>query len=292
MNQITTIPNQSINDKIYTIRGVQVMLDKDLAELYGVETRRLNEQVKRNVERFPKEFMFQLTKEELENWKSQFATSNKELMGLRKLPFAFTEQGVSMLSAVLKSQTAIQTSIMIIKSFVNMKRFLHNNSTLFTRIESIEKRQISYEINNDSKVNKILSLLDNSIATQGIFYNGQIFDAYAFINDILKKANKTVLLIDNYIDDSVFSIFSKYPNISFTIYTHTISKQLNLDFKTYQKQYSNIELKINKNFHDRFIIIDDKKLYHLGASLKDLGKKVFAFSKLDVDIEMFLDKGF
>ncbi|MGI6723978.1 MAG: hypothetical protein ACOX39_06380 [Arcobacteraceae bacterium] len=197
-----------------------------------------------------------------------------------------------MLSAVLKSQTAIQTSIMIIKSFVNMKRFLHNNSTLFTRIESIEKRQISYEINNDSKVNKILSLLDNSIATQGIFYNGQIFDAYAFINDILKKANKTVLLIDNYIDDSVFTIFSKYPNISFTIYTHTISKQLNLDFKTYQKQYSNIELKINKNFHDRFIIIDDKKLYHLGASLKDLGKKVFAFSKLDVDIEMFLDKGF
>ena len=197
MNQITTIPNQSISDKIYTIRGVQVMLDRDLAELYGVETRVLNQAVKRNIERFPDDFMFQLTKEELENWMSQIVISNKELMGLRKLPFAFTEQGVSMLSAVLKSKTAIQTSIMIIKSFVNMKRFLHNNSTLFTRIESIEKRQISYEINNDSKVNKILSLLDNSIPSQGIFYNGQIFDAYAFINDLLKEAKSKVVLIDN-----------------------------------------------------------------------------------------------
>ncbi|NLO17438.1 MAG: DNA-binding protein, partial [Arcobacter butzleri] len=151
-----------------------------------------------------------------------------------------------------------------------------NVSSLRNRLESIESK-----------------IVDNTyIPTQGIFYNGQIFDAYVFINDLLKEAKGKVVLIDNYIDDSVLTLFSKYPNIHFTIYTQNISKQLNLDYIKYQKQYTNIELKINKNFHDRFIIIDDKILYHLGASLKDLGKKVFAFSKLDVDIEMFLDKGF
>ena len=291
MNQIATIQSQSINDKIYTIRGVQVMLDRDLAELYGVETRALKQAVKRNIKRFPSDFMFELTDLETENLVSQSVIPSKRHLGGAK-PFVFTEQGVSSLSSVLTSDKAIEIYIAIMRAFVEMRRFLHNNSTLFTRIESIEKRQISYEINNDSKVNKILSLLDNSIPSQGIFYNGQIFDAYIFINDLLKEAKSKVVLIDNYIDDTIFTLFSKYPNISFTIYTHTISKQLELDYKTYQKQYANIELKINKNFHDRFIIIDDKKLYHLGASLKDLGKKVFAFSKLDVDIEMFLDKGF
>jgi hypothetical protein len=144
MNELTLADNQTIQNKIYTLRGVQVMIDRDLATLYGVETRRLNEQVKRNIERFPEEFMFQMTKEELENWKSQFATSNKETMGLRKLPFVFTEQGVSMLSTVLKSETAVKTSIQIIKSFVHMRSFLQNNAAIFTKIESIEKRQISY----------------------------------------------------------------------------------------------------------------------------------------------------
>ena len=139
MNELITVANQTIQDKIYSIRNTQVMVDRDLAELYGVETRRLNEQVKRNIQRFPQEFMFQMTSKELENWKSQFATSNKEIMGLRKLPFVFTEQGVSMLSSVLKSDTAIQTSINIIKSFVGMRRFLQNNASIFQKIESIEK---------------------------------------------------------------------------------------------------------------------------------------------------------
>jgi hypothetical protein len=237
MNELTVIDNQTIQDKIYTIRGIQVMVDRDLALLYGVETRRLNEQVKRNIERFPEEFMFQMTRDELENWKSQIATSNKEIMGLRKMPFVFTEQGVSMLSAVLKSQTAVQTSIQIIKSFVSMRSFLQNNASLFTRLELIEKRQISYEIRTDLKIESVLNALEdkNKKPTQGIFYNGQIYDAYVFVNDLLKSAKSEVILIDNYIDDTTF--------------TQSISKQLKHDYEKYIKQYKNIKLgsKFSKN---------------------------------------------
>ncbi|MGI6723987.1 MAG: ORF6N domain-containing protein [Arcobacteraceae bacterium] len=288
MNQITTIPKQSISDKIYTIRGVQVMLDRDLAELYGVETKHINQAVKRNKARFPNDFSFQLN--DLE--KNELVTKCDHLENLKYStvnPYVFTEQGVSMLSAVLRSNIAIDVSVKIIRAFVQMRKFITSNPNMFIRFERIEQRLFLH----DEQFNHLFKALENnSIPTQGIFYNGQIFDAYVFINDLLKEAKGKVLLIDNYIDDSIFTLFSKYPNINFTIYTQHISKQLELDYKTYQKQYTNIELKINKNFHDRFIIIDDKTLYHLGASLKDLGKKVFAFSKLDMDIEMFLDKGF
>ncbi|WP_418185412.1 ORF6N domain-containing protein [Aliarcobacter vitoriensis] len=286
------ITENSIKNQIYNIRGFQVMLDRDLAELYGVETKRLNEQVKRNIERFPKEFMFQLTKDELEIWMSQFATSNKELMGLRKLPFVFTEQGVSMLSAVIRSQIAVEVSIKIIKSFIDMRNFLQNNASIFSRIETIEKRQISYELKNDSKVDFILNALEdkNSKPSEGIFYDGQIYDSYSFINDLLKLAQKEVILIDNYIDDTVFTLFSKYQNINFTIYTNNISKQLNLDFEKYQAQYKNITLKTFKNSHDRFLILDKKEIYYLGASLKDLGKKWFVFSKINLNINEILEK--
>ncbi|MFZ2890318.1 ORF6N domain-containing protein, partial [Sulfuricurvum sp.] len=241
MNDLTTA--DSISNKIYTIRGHQVMLDRDLAALYGVETRRLNEQVKRNIERFPYEFMFQMTKEELENWISQFATSNSETMGLRKMPFVFTEQGVSMLSAVLKSQTAIEMSIQIIKTFVNMKRFISNNANLFQKFETLEKRQLTYEIKTDAKIEQVLNALEerNQKPKQGIFYDGQIYDAYAFVNDLLKSAKKEIVLIDNYIDDSVFTLFSKYPYLKIKIYTQTITKQLALDYQKYQAQYQNIE---------------------------------------------------
>jgi len=289
MSELTSTNNQTIQNKIYNIRNMQVMVDRDLALLYDVETKRLNEQVKRNIERFPEEFMFQMTSEELEYWKSQIATSNKEIMGLRKLPFVFTEQGVSMLSAVLKSQTAVQTSIQIIKSFVGMRSFLQNNASLFTRLDSIEKRQISYEIKTDSKIETVLNALEDKDQkpTQGIFYNGQIYDAYAFINDLLKSAKSEITLIDNYIDDTIFTLCSKYPNIDFKIYSHTISKQLKQDYDKYQKQYKNVELKEIKNFHDRFLIIDNSEIYHIGASIKDLGNKVFAFSKLNMDIDSF-----
>ncbi|MGI6723485.1 MAG: ORF6N domain-containing protein [Arcobacteraceae bacterium] len=286
MNELTVIDNQTIQDKIYTIRNVQVMVDRDLALLYGVETRRLNEQVKRNIERFPEEFMFQMTNDELENWKSQIATSNKEIMGLRKLPFVFTEQGVSMLSSVLKSQTAVQTSIQIIKSFVGMRKFLQNNASLFTRIDSIEKRQISYEIKNDTKVDAILNAIEEkgTPQKQHIFYDGQIFDAYLFVSDIIKSAKSSIKLIDNYIDESTLVLFTKRDaKVDMKIYTKTISKQLQLDLEKHNAQYPKIDIEIFDLSHDRFLIIDEKDIYHFGASLKDLGKKWFAVSKMDIN---------
>ncbi|WP_323644989.1 ORF6N domain-containing protein [Aliarcobacter butzleri] len=293
MNELTVIDNQTIQDKIYTIRNVQVMVDRDLALLYGVETRRLNEQVKRNIERFPEEFMFQMTNDELENWKSQIATSNKEIMGLRKLPFVFTEQGVSMLSSVLKSQTAVQTSIQIIKSFVGMRKFLQNNASLFTRIESIEKRQISYEIKNDTKVDAILNAIEEkgTPQKQHIFYDGQIFDAYLFVSDIIKSAKSSIKLIDNYIDESTLVLFTKRDaKVDMKIYTKTISKQLQLDLEKHNAQYSKIDIEIFDLSHDRFLIIDEKEIYHFGASLKDLGKKWFAVSKMDINSFELLGK--
>jgi len=286
MNNIIPAESQSMQNKIYTIRDVQVMVDRDLAELYGVETKRLNEQVKRNIERFPQEFMFQMTTKELENWKSQFATSNKEIMGLRKLPFVFTEQGVSMLSSVLKSDTAIQTSINIIKSFVSMRKFLQNNASIFQKIESIEKRQISYEIKNDTKVDSILNAIEEKgiPQKQHIFYNGQIFDAYLFVSDIIKSAKTSIKLLDNYIDESTLVLFTKRDTkVNVKIYTKMISKQLQLDLQKHNAQYPSIEVEAFDLSHDRFLIIDDMDVYHFGASLKDLGKKWFAVSKMDID---------
>ena len=281
------INENNMKDKIHTIRNYQVMLDRDLAELYHVETRRLNEQVKRNIERFPEEFMFQLSKEEFENWKSQFATSNDK-MSLRKIPYAFTEQGVSMLASVLKSKVAIDISIQIIKAFVNMRKLISQNIPMFQRFERIEQRLNIH----DESFDKLFEALENKTLKpkQGIFYDGQIFDAYVFINDLLKLATNEIILIDNYIDETVFTLFSKYPNIKIKIYTKTISKQLKLDFQKYQTQYQNIELKEFKNSHDRFLIIDKKEIYHIGASLKDLGKKWFAFSKFEIENLKILEK--
>ena len=229
--------------------------------------------------------MFQLSKEEFENWRSQFVTSNSDKMGLRRPPYAFTEQGVSMLSAVLKSEIAVDISVKIIRAFVEMRKIINSDNALFYKIDFLEKRQISYEIKTDTKINQILNALEDKTLKpkQGIFYNGQIFDAYVFVNDLLKLATTEIILIDNYIDETVFTIFSKYPNIKIKIYTANITKQLKLDFEKYSKQYQNIELQEFKNSHDRFLILDKKDVYHIGASLKDLGKKWFAFSKFEIE---------
>ncbi len=276
------INNDNIQNKIYTIRGVQVILDRDLADIYQVETRRINEQVKRNIERFPEDFMFQLTKDELEIWKSQNAISNSIKMGLRKLPLAFTEQGVYMLATVLKSKVAIDVTIAIMRTFLNMKHFLQNNSHIFDRFERIEHKLIL----QDKKIEKVFNIIEdrNIKPIQGIFYDGQIFDAYVFVNDLLKSATKEIVLMDNYIDDTVLTLFSKYPNVNFIIITKSISKQLKLDMEKYNAQYNNLQIKTSNKFHDRFLILDGQEAYHIGASLKDLGKKVFGFSKIDIKI--------
>ena len=281
------INENNIKNKIYTIRNLQVMLDRDLAELYGVENRALKQAVKRNIERFPADFMFELTDIEIDFMVSQFVIPSKKHLGGAK-PFAFTEQGLASLSSILNSKIAIEINISILRTFVDMRRFLIDNASIFQRFTYLEQKVISY----DDKFEKIFKALEdkNSVPIQNIFYDGQIYDSYSFINDLLKLAINEIVLIDNYIDDTVFTLFSKYENISFIIYTNNISKQLKLDFEKYKKQYKNIELIEFKNSHDRFLILDKKVIYHLGASLKDLGKKWFAFSKMSLDIDEILKK--
>jgi hypothetical protein len=280
MNELIT-NEKNLQDYIFTIRGKQVMLDSDLAKLYQVETKRINEAVKRNPDKFPNDLMFELTYEEFENLRSQNATFKENLNKRKYLPKVFTEQGVYMLATVLKSKVATEVTLTIMRTFTKMKNFLINNAAVFHRLEIIEKRQIGYELTTNEKINQIFNIISkNEIPTQGIFYNGQIWDAYELINTLLKSAKKDVILIDNYIDDSVLTIFSKYPSLNYTIITKSISKQLKLDIQKYNSQYNNLTIKTSNKYHDRFLLFDDEA-YHLGASLKDLGKKVFAFSKMD-----------
>ncbi|MDO9179053.1 MAG: ORF6N domain-containing protein [Agitococcus sp.] len=295
MNELTTSIDETIKTKIYTIRGFQVMLDSDLAELYDVETKVFNQAVKRNNSRFPPNFMFQLSEDEYQNLRFQNGTSSRDdslksqIVTLENgrgkhrkyLPYVFTEQGVAMLSAVLRSQTAVQMSIHIINAFVEMRRFISNNALIFQRLDSLEQKQFK----TDDKVEAILSAIeDKSIKSkQGIFYDGQVYDAYVFVSDLIKSANESIVLIDNYVDDTVLTLLSKREaNVKTTIYTKNITKQLDLDLEKHNAQYPNIELKKFDSSHDRFLLIDGKEVYHIGASLKDLGKKWFAFSKFDV----------
>ena len=285
----------TIENKIYTIRNMQVMLDKDLAKLYQVETRVFNQAVKRNIKRFPQSFRFQLSEDEYQNLTSQFVTSSLSSSkhgGRRHLPFAFTEQGVSMLSAILKSDIAIEVSIQIIEAFVSMRKFLLNNASIFQKIDQIEKRQIGYEIKTDKKLDTIFKAIENKTIkpSQGIFYDGQIFDAYEFVSNIVKSAKKEIILLDNYVDETVLTLFNKNQNVKVTIYTQTITKQLKLNLEKYNAQYNPISIKTFKNSHDRFLIVDKTELYHIGASLKDLGKRWFAFSKMDIESVGILDR--
>jgi hypothetical protein len=284
MNEI--IADKKLQDKIYIIRDMAVMLDFELAEIYKVETRIFNQAVKRNLSRFPEKYRFQLTDKEFDNLRSQIVISS-EHGGRRYLPYVFTEQGVSMLSAVLRSDTAIDISIKIIDSFVAMRKFITNNAGIFQRVENIEQKLLRH----DDNFNKIFNALESGYTkpTQGVFYDGEIFDAYAFVNKLVKEAKSNIILIDNYIDETVLTILSKNPHVKITLYTSNIGKQLTLDVNKYNAQYGNLELKKFDLSHDRFLIIDDE-IYHIGASLKDLGKKWFAFSKMNKNTFEFLDK--
>ena len=269
-----------IQPMIRVIRGQQVIIDRDLALLYGVETKRLNEQVKRNIERFPDDFMFQLNKEEVEILKSQNATSSWG--GDRRLPYAFTEQGIAMLSSVLKSQTAVDVNIRIMRAFVSMRRFIATNAQLFQRLETIEYHQLEMKQHQevtDKRIDEVFRRLDANIPPiQGIFYDGQVFDAYRFVADLMRKAKRSIVLIDNYVDDTVLTLLDKRENgVTATIYTQRISSQFQLDVDRHNAQYPLIEIKLFNKAHDRFLLVDDE-VYHIGASIKDLGKKWFGFT--------------
>lgn len=286
---------ENIRDRIYIIRGYSVMLDRDLAELYNVETKQINRAVKRNMERFPANFMFKLNAKEYDLLFNQYhlrfqnGTSKFAQGGRRYLPYVFTEQGVSMLSGVLRSDIAVRISIRIMNTFVSMRKIISSNNQIFDRVDKLEQKHIDY----DKKFEKVFDAIEdkNLNLDKGIFFEGQIFDAYKFVSDIIKSANESIILIDNYIDESVLVLCSKRnKNVSVVIYTREISKQLLLDIKKYNAQYPNIGLKEFKYSHDRFIIIDNKELYHFGASLKDLGKKWFAFSKFDKDVFRLIER--
>ncbi len=315
MSNTHLVKSEEIQNKIYTIRGIQVMLDEDLAYLYGVETRVLNQAVNRNKARFPDKFMFRITKEEFDSLRSQNVTLENEASlrsqnailnetsnlisqsvisssrhgGRRKLPYAFTEQGVAMLSAVLKSETAVKVSVAIMNAFVNMRRFILSNAKVFERLDSLELKQLA----TDKKVNQILQVIDSkkNLPLQGIFYNGQVFDAFQLVADLIRSAKESIILIDNYIDDTVLTLFSKRrKNVKLLILTDKISRQLKLDVEKFNAQYPSVIVREFNKAHDRFLIIDKVTVYHFGASLKDLGKKWFAFSKMDVSIFEMMGK--
>ena len=241
MNEyLELVKTEEIENLIYTIRGKQVMLDSDVANLYNYETKRINEVVNRNKQRFPERFCFQLTENEIKSLRSQFATLNKNGRGQHRkyLPYVFTEQGISMLAPLLKNEIAVQVSINIMDAFVKMRYFLKDN--------------------------------------------GQIFDAYSLIIEIIKKAEYKITIIDNYVDDSILEMFSKKKNnVEVVILTSNKSNIKNIDIQKFNKQYPMLKVAKTDKFHDRFIILDEKELYHVGASIKDLGKKCFAINKIE-----------
>jgi len=267
-----------IKNKIYTIRDKQVMLDSVIANLYNVETKVLNQAVKRNIEKFPEDFMFQLTQKESDFLRSQFVTLEKGRGEHRKyLSYVFTEQGIAMLSGILKSKKAIDINISIMRAFVSMRKFLSTNISILDKMNYIESKQIKFEVKANFKFKQLFDKFEiNKIEKkEGVFFEGQVFDSYVFISSLIKKAKKEIILIDNYIDENTLEIFTKN-DIKVKIYTKNVIK---LDLDKLRKQYNNIEVKLINNIHDCFLVIDEE-IYHIGASLKDLGNKLFAFSKL------------
>ena len=272
---------QKIENAIYTIRGQQVLVDRDLAMLYQVETKVLNQAVKRNIERFPERFRFQLTKEEM----IELVTNCDRFKLLKHssvCPYVFTEQGVAMLSTVLRSATAVETSIKIMDAFVAMRHFVSFNAQLFQRLETIEYHQLEMKRRQEQTENRIDEIFDkinkSDMPQQGVFYDGQIYDAYTFVAGLVRIAECRIILIDNYVDDTVLTLLNKRnSNVAAYIYTDRISRNLQLDIDRHNSQYSPIMVGIYRMAHDRFLIIDDK-VYHIGASIKDLGKKLFGFS--------------
>ena len=314
-------PVEQIESLIITVRGKQVILDRDLARLYGVETKRLNQQVQRNIERFPEDFMFQLTKEEYEIMKSQIVTSSEEFLRsqivtienkedflrsqnvtidmrgrhLKYLPYAFTENGIAMLSSVLRSPMAIATNIHIMRAFNAMRHFIGSHAQVFQRLEVVERNQLALTTQvaeNNKKLEEVFKRLDAGDAKpdHGIFFDGQIFDSYSFINDRIREAKKRIILIDNYVDDSVLKMLDKRKKgVTVKLYTNLAFGSLKLDLKKHNAQYAPIDAEQFNRSHDRFLCIDDT-VYLVGASLKDLGKKWFGFSKMDWTTDQLLSK--
>ena len=281
---ITDDEHIDIRNLIYTIRGKQVMLDSDVARLYKYETKNINKAMKRNIDRFPEDFCFQLTEEEMKNLRFQNGTSsigNEQHGGRRYLHYVYTEQGISMLAGVLKNEIAIQVSINIMRAFAELRKFIAINGQVFERLTNVEYKLLEH----DSKFKQVFDILQKDKENefkQKIFYKGQIWDSYELIIDIIKTAKQKIVLIDNYIDESILRMLEKKnKNVEVVILTSQSCKITALDIKKFNQQYPILKLAKTDKFHDRFIVIDNKELYHCGASIKDLGKKCFGINKIE-----------
>jgi hypothetical protein len=286
------LQDDRIRKMIFRIRETDVILDRDIANLYQVETRALKQAVKRNQLRFPNDFMFTLDDNEVGYLVSQSVIPSKKVFG-GAAPYAFTEQGVAALSAVLTSDRAIEVNIAIMRAFVAMRKVLADSGKLLQRIDTLETRQITHEAKTSDRFEKVFEALENKTLTpsQGIFFDGQIFDAYVFVNDLMRQAKQSIILIDSYVDDTVLvQLAKRKKGVSATILTKNISKALEQDLAKHNAQYPEIKIRAFADSHDRFIILDEKAVYHLGASLKDLGKRWFAFSKMDKNGIKVMDK--
>lgn len=286
-NQLKIVNSEEIKNLIYTIRGKQVMLDSDVAMLYHYETKNVNKAMKRNIERFPEDFCFQLTKEELKNKWFQIGTTsennNFKYRSEKYLPYVYTEQGISMLAGILKNDIAIQVSISIIRAFIEMRKFISSNAQIFERLTSVEYKLLEH----DKKFDKVFNELQkDENFKQKIFFQGQIYDAYSLVIDIIKRAKNKIMIIDNYIDDTLLKILvKKNKNVEVLILTSKNSNISKLDIQKFNREYPILKVAKTDKFHDRFIVIDNKELYHCGASIKDLGKKCFGINKIE-DIEI------
>ena len=290
-NQISILEENSIRSKIHLIRGQQVMLDFDLAEIYSYSTKAFNQQVKNNIERFDEDFRFQLSDaqvSELSRSKIMTSMQTKGIKGGRTYnPYAFTEQGIYMLMTVLKGDLAVTQSKMLIRTFKEMKHFIQNNSHIFVELDNIKQHLLESDLHHkatDKKVQELFTLMDkyNIKETQGIFFQGQIYDAYAKFESFLATAKKEIILIDNYVDLSILQrLAKKKKSVNVTIYTDPKTKLTAQDIQTFNSQYPTLTVTHTTKTHDRFLIIDSTTIYHIGASLKDLGKKCFGFSILD-----------
>lgn len=274
MLEIQENENIQIVNMIYEIRGKQVMLDSDVAMLFGYKTKELNRNVRNNINRFPENYCFQLTEEEYNSLRCKFFTlKNSRGQHKKYLPYVFTEYGITMLAGILKSEIAISASLKIVDTFISMRRYI--SSSL------LEQKYINNQVMKNTEDIKLLQesfkQFDKNKQLNNLFFEGQIYDAYSLLIDILSSASKNIIIIDNYIDKKFLDICSKI-NTSFTIYTSKINEN---DLYKYNEQYSNIEVIISNKFHDRFIILDNEILYHYGASFKDLGKKCFCISKIE-----------
>ena len=278
---------EKIENLIHYVRGQQVMIDSDLALLYNVETKRLNESVKRNAKRFPESFCFQLTENEYADLRSQIATSNTENTsskgGRRYLPYVFTEQGIAMLSAVLRSDEAIQVSVNIMNAFVKMRRFLAENALMFDKLNSLELKQLEYQKESNEKFDQIFAYIsEHEEVGQKIFFEGQIYDAFSLLVSLVEKAEKSIVLIDNYVDVGTLNILAKKKDgVDVTIYTVRRTRLASQDIANFNSQYPTLTVNYTGVFHDRFLIIDEETAYHIGASIKDAGKKCFGISRIE-----------